>query len=94
MSHTPGPWVIESDEERGGAHAIRTDNPARWGIASVWHQSGGSLDGDEDFANARLIAASPKLLAALEDLCGQIQARVPLDTKQALEAISLAKGSS
>ena len=53
--HTPGPWRVVKDWDVSG-HAYTVAN----GAASV-------LDDDESSANARLIAASPELLAALKE---------------------------
>jgi len=52
QKHTPGPWNVEA------AHVCHGD----WIIAKVERQHG------EEQANARLIAASPDLLEALDGL--------------------------
>lgn len=73
--HTPGPWHF-SENLRGGAFEIREpDSDAIIAdIVDGAHVS--SDDGDPEIdwetqeANARLIAAAPELLAALEDVCG------------------------
>lgn len=65
--HTPGPWYIDMDSETGYCD-IRNERPGQktqWGVATVWHQSGGNPDNSECAPNARLIAAAPELLAAL-----------------------------
>jgi hypothetical protein len=70
VQHTPGPWTIDTngtDEERGGPIAIR-DADGRFGIASIWHQSGGSHDESQNEPNARLIAAAPDLLAVVQQI--------------------------
>lgn len=73
--HTPGPWTIDDDSETGSFDIRNTREqghlsgvPGRtvWGIATVWHQSGGESRGLEDRGNARLIATAPELLAALK----------------------------
>ncbi len=58
-NHTPGPWVAEIPEDgadRVGVSQMNGDRficqCARWG-------------GDEDIANANLIAAAPELRSAL-----------------------------
>jgi len=53
--HTPGPWAIEPDAL--GEYSIVTDNGGT--IADIYGRNP---------ANARLIAAAPDLLAALERL--------------------------
>jgi hypothetical protein len=65
--HTPGPWAIEQFAHPYGRHEDRTitrrlanGNPFRIGRAY-------NIAGPEETdANARLIAAAPELLAALE----------------------------
>jgi hypothetical protein len=52
----PAPWRI--DERYPGSYSIEPD--VAWLGASSSHQPG------ENFANARLIAAAPEMLAALE----------------------------
>lgn len=57
MAHTHGPWMVESS-------AVQTliVNDEGFHIAEPF---GGLLDNEQE-ANARLIAAAPELLAALE----------------------------
>ena len=65
MEHTPGPWKIE--ERMGHAFDARlvivAPDVNRIAIIS---KNGGAADHD---ANARLIAAAPDLLEALQKLC-------------------------
>ncbi|SRR5258708_5716122 len=52
--HTPGPWTVESDQ---GGYAISsrgTDAPWQPHVANAWRE-----------ADARLIAAAPRMLEAL-----------------------------
>ena len=62
MSHTPGPWIVESGDSTS---KFIYDNKGEDGylgaLATVEHG-----DPDELEANACLIAAAPELLAALE----------------------------
>lgn len=66
-AHTPGPWTADLGEAfhirdtRGGSLAQLKFLKGRGGLA-------GRRNGDEVAANARLIAAAPKLLDALEVL--------------------------
>jgi hypothetical protein len=58
--HTPGPWSKSLSKTRFNIHA-----PSFLRLATAWiRPEGGSLDEIE--ANARLIAAAPELLEALE----------------------------
>ena len=66
--HTPGPWTPEFGEayrvraqQDGGQVAIMMNLKGRHGLA-------GRRNGDEVAANARLIAAAPELLEALETI--------------------------
>lgn len=52
--HTPGPWVVSTNNPRTVKHA---SGPV---LADC-----GPMNNSEAFANARLIAAAPDLLAAL-----------------------------
>ena len=69
MSHTPGPWefvpkLTASENHRG--FFIRAEKPTKngkWALAEV---QPGDEDGNLGRANARLIAAAPDLLEALE----------------------------
>lgn len=86
--HTPGPW-----------------NVSRLGPSYI-EQTGGSLvasaietRGDSYLANARLIAAAPELLAALDNLAGLIEDYILAGydfnddtTAQARSAIAKARG--
>ena len=61
--HTPGPWVAEheSDPAQVGTEAGRF-------VAMTLPCSDSCIASGEDYANARLIAAAPDLLAALEEI--------------------------
>lgn len=58
MNHTPGPWQITKDTTRGEFVTYTKVRDGHDGVIAVMHIN-------ED-ANARLIAAAPELLAALE----------------------------
>lgn len=84
MSYTPGPWVIEPLKGKyygtrvllgGGVIEVwtggtRPPEPSKREIADGWTDDMGMdhVESAEDYANARLIAAAPELLAALCDL--------------------------
>ena len=59
--HTPGPWKVAGDDINGQA-IVRGEHVE---IATCWHHCLGSLE-IQMRANARLIAAAPELLDALE----------------------------
>lgn len=103
MSHTPGPWLTDIENPV-------TDIKAT-GFLEVLDDANGTLafvncesmpPSKEDFANARLIAAAPELLAAVEDLLDVLdmetdaQKEVSEQTQEVLDAayaaIAKAKG--
>lgn len=68
--HTPGPWEVRPDEDGRGYFRIRGTRLARlFKVANVLF--GSAFDRAEALANARLIAASPELLEALEDILSE-----------------------
>ena len=62
MTHSPAPWTAFLDPMRR-----RTIGTATGRICDMWGQDPAFFT-EEDAANARLIAASPDLLAALRQL--------------------------
>jgi len=68
MNHTPGPWII-----KWGTNVLghRTDLDGLATVAVCSSASSNRVDcTPENEANARLVAAAPKLLAALENIIG------------------------
>jgi hypothetical protein len=67
--HTPGPWKVEFNAPMAAipGHLIKADNTAETPIALLW-EGGGTKGGPTQIANARLIAAAPELLEALEHM--------------------------
>jgi len=68
MTHTPGPWAYDNTDPEGGAilAQYQGSRKGRFRVALVDDEME-AVD-----ANARLIAASPDLLAALKAVCGTI----------------------
>lgn len=69
--HTPGPWYHSCDEGNDPGHCNVNAGPDEfmpdgYMIATVEEVDDGTHDEQRE-ANARLIAAAPELLAALED---------------------------
>ena len=71
-THTPGPWQIQfwndsSRPSRRDTPVITTGKDAIGELFNLWDEDGEDREA-ERLANARLIAAAPDLLAALESL--------------------------
>lgn len=93
-AHTPGPWIVEDDKHgilvlaEGAGLSVSVTIPGRKITA-------------EDKANARLIAAAPELLAALEEITAGLDESsdtMPLirgaEVKAARAAIAKARGKA
>lgn len=61
IKHTPAPWVTEQPERKGYVWVSSSDG-SRANLATVWRADGNAM------ANARLMAAAPDLLEALQSL--------------------------
>jgi len=71
-AHTPGPWVAKKATVRGEVNEwYVTEGEGVAVIASCVTD----IAGEPSEANARLIAAAPELLEALEGLCGLAELR-------------------
>ena len=66
--HTAGPWLCDRVSKKGHRQYI---SAAGWGELAevVVRMQGSERNSPEGEANARLIAAAPELLAALESAC-------------------------
>lgn len=100
--HTPGPWMttMSGRTKDGGAHQHQIGTLEKT-VAYAWVPITGDKDQmfHEHNANARLIAAAPELLAALEDIIDDIKkGRTEWETngtlKYANNAILKARGQS
>ena len=58
--HTPGPWVVYDDSNNGKTNRIEIAARGKT-VARIYHSVP-----EEDLPNARLIAAAPDLLEALQ----------------------------
>lgn len=67
--HTPGPWEIETVpiESRGGSDTCHKIGPFNACIYDDWVPREKGISEEENNANAKLIAAAPELLEALND---------------------------
>lgn len=111
MAHTPGPWFVLNDTDvftdLGAANAlgIHADDSDGWHIADC--SMGATLVGGEcvemDYAerqaNARLIAAAPDLLVALEQLVSDYERGIHVEfggspwLKEKLEELDYARAA-
>lgn len=81
-THTPGPWYVKSPQGQAQVWA------GNMGVCNCWDRD------DESLANARLIAAAPEMLEALENLVELIliYSQIPVEAPaQAKTAITHAK---
>ena len=83
--HTPGPWHL--GKEGYYFQSVRDQNEHITADVNITRSDG------EGGANARLIAAAPDLLAALESMIAKIDAdKLPISCSIARAAIAKAKG--
>ena len=68
MNHSPGKWEVTTDPDNSQALAVKSDDGG-YLVATVWPVS-------RIHDNAKLIAAAPELLAALESLLDATLGRV------------------
>ena len=84
-AHTPGPWHV------GGVGGCRPQiiySPSGLAVLRTW----GVATQAEEEANAKLAAAAPDLLAALEELRGWYLEQTGLPAVKANSAIAKARG--
>lgn len=86
--HTPGPWAFVAE---GTAYAINTHDSEGHVDAYIADTIGG-LGPDVDLANARLIAAAPDLLYALEFVMSAHGEQLSTAFEYAQRAIAKAEG--
>lgn len=74
IKHTPGPWIFYADlpSTEPNWHIVTTANKMRV-LANVHIEPGNEMD----LVNARLIAAAPELLEALQYALPYLEACVP-----------------
>ena len=80
QAHTPGPWCIVGDNST--ATVVRTGDGIATHIAKLHEQWICDEHGGSVLANARLIAAAPELLQALETLRAQLHEHVKLNVRK------------
>ena len=94
-NYTPGPWRDDSTHVRTAINSIATANNKRKHIAmiNITKNPEYEITIEEHEANARLIAAAPDLLEALESIVGGSTQRVSAELHtRAQAAIAKAKG--
>jgi hypothetical protein len=82
VTHTPGPWTLEAPEDKAGWTIQGPDEK----VAHLYlygPTTGGPRTRGEPSANARLIAAAPELLEALQKLVAAID-RMPANPADGL----------
>jgi hypothetical protein len=93
--HTHGPWTILPRPGTDVIHIMGESVPGAM-LTTIAQMSAGTILSESLEANARLIAAAPELLAALEALLddGHIGDGNRPATRQALAALAKARGES
>ena len=99
MTHTPGPWELQSKQKRnrkyyehGESITVLGRGRCCFGVATVAGPS--NFDKQNEMrANARLIAASPMLLEALIVLESFISCGISTETMQKGDAIQQARAA-
>ena len=87
-THTPGPWVVHPTAHHPAVRSVGTSDTGPRRICTV-----GSMNGNPvDKKNARLIAAAPELLAALQFVMTASGEQLSTAFEQAQAAISKATG--
>lgn len=96
-THTPGPWkaeLVPSSFEGNNHFRVMADSPHAPGLAQVVCEINGPWAHENYRANARLIAAAPDLLAALEDVMSDPYfAKASTRYAHARAAIAAARGA-
>jgi len=94
--HTPGPWhLIRSGMRDNSAVATLEPKPETMEVPNYWLVAQANTLRDEWAANARLIAAAPELLAALERIVKNPEAQIGGHIRaEAVAAIRKATGVS
>lgn len=68
VKYTPGPWMLNIGTLKGGHILVYAEG---YGVAKVYDEETESRT--TNMANARLIAAAPDLLEALQDALGALE---------------------
>lgn len=93
--HTPGPWKAVPADGGSGGYAIWSDSDASGAVIFICDTGQPFLSDMEQIkANARLIAAAPMLLRALEDIADMIGKHESLMRRVALAAVRLTADQS
>jgi phosphoglycerate dehydrogenase-like enzyme len=71
--HTPGPWCVAGPSDNmAEAEVIEATNRTIAWTANTYDEEDGEIVTQEDRANARLVAAAPKLKAIVEGFLGTL----------------------
>lgn len=92
--HTPGPWFTFANGNCVGGPVGLLGNPSGADTAGIAHCGMGLRTGTEARANARLIAAAPDLLDALQFVMTATGEQLSTAFEQAQDAIAKATGAT
>ena len=92
MKHTPGPWLTAIQTCHAGGVATVYNTADGW--VEIWTENWAvtGMGPDEQSANAKLIAAAPDLLEALQFVMSAHGEQLDLPFEQAQKAIAKATG--
>jgi hypothetical protein len=68
--YTPGPWIAKRNSSFWEINPVNRSESGPWSVGDVCASAPDDADGGLQEANARLIAAAPDLLEALEAAVG------------------------
>lgn len=86
--HTPGPWRVDTDddnEDHPGMHPVVRGWDGNKCVADVGNGEDWEKAKPEWLANARLIAAAPDLLDALDELLSSVRAHNEANGQQMID---------
>jgi hypothetical protein len=86
--HTEGPWRVSGRCYELGEGLAGVSGPGWNELAGVVVEVNGYLN-DEGIANARLIAAAPDLLEALQELCEIVEDAIEQKSAKDLDSFTL-----
>ncbi len=92
MSHTPGPWIHRTDGDEWTCDIVTQEGVNTEGTPMFWNIASYNKQRHEAEDNAKLIAAAPDLLIALQGLVAYFNWAITPEVDNARAAIAKALG--